>query len=78
VRISWLRETLPADSKAVSEAPWFAIVAIAGSIAKPESSASRASAQSDLLRLAAMKRRGSPVAFIFALVSPFELDLQSE
>ncbi len=78
VTISWLRETLPADSKAISDAPWSPIVRIAGSIAAPERRVSAARLQSPRLVPAATNRRGRGASRIFGLVSAFEWEHQSE
>lgn len=45
-RISRLRATLPALSKAITEWPWSPIVAIAGSIATPQATVASASTSS--------------------------------
>jgi hypothetical protein len=76
--ISLLRETLPASSKAISEAPWAVIVASAGAIAAPEMSVNAASAQSDRFLPARTNSRGRWLGFTFRLVSASELELQSE
>lgn len=72
--ISWLRETLPADSKASTEAPWSAIVHSAGSITAPLTSVSAARLHKPRFVPAAANRRGSGASGTIELGSAFELE----